>query len=325
MKVSTDVPPISVIVPVHNGEATIGACVESLLRLDYPREQLEIIVVDNRSTDRTRDILNGYPIRVLAEDDVQSSYAARNRGIAASSGDTLAFTDADCVADRGWLRGIVRAIASDGVGGVAGYLSAFRNSSPVERYQAERSIRSDRAFTHPVMPFAQTANAAYRRTVFERIGGFDPAIVFGGDLDFSWRMQRETGLKLVYEACALVWHQHRTSSHGLFKLYEKNAIANCLLAQRYEHYAAYPRARTLLYLAREASWSSLRAAWQASLSRREQATVSYFDTVCYVGAMAGWLRWHAQSAARPARSTSPGWGPSKVLPSSAAAAVKEPS
>ena len=289
-------PKISIIVPVYNGEATIRTCVEALLGLDYPRDRFEVFVVDNKSVDGTRRIVEGYPVTLLQEAAVQSSYAARNLGIAHASGDVLAFTDADCVPERGWLRAIVSAIEPSDVGGVAGAIEAFRADSAVERYQARRAIRADRAYKHKVLPFAQTANAAYKREVFEKIGLFDPTLIYGGDLDFSWRMQSGASLRLVYEALAFVWHRHRTTYKGLFGLYEKNAIANCLLAERYHHYETYPRVRTFLYLSRELLRSGLRSA----LLRRDE-TGGPLDTVRYAGEAWGWLRWQVGAVTLPAR------------------------
>jgi glycosyltransferase involved in cell wall biosynthesis len=289
-------PKISIIVPVYNGEATIRTCVEALLGLDYPRDRFEVCIVDNKSVDGTRRIVEGYPVTLLQEAAVQSSYAARNLGIAHASGDVLAFTDADCVPERGWLRAIVSAIEPSDVGGVAGAIEAFRADSAVEKYQARRAIRADRAYKHKVLPFAQTANAAYKREVFEKIGLFDPTLIYGGDLDFSWRMQSAGGLRLVYEALAFVWHRHRTTYKGLFGLYEKNAIANCLLAERYHHYETYPRVRTFLYLSRELLRSGLRSA----LLRRDE-TGGPLDAVRYAGEAWGWLRWQVGAVTLPAR------------------------
>jgi len=298
-------PFISVIVPVYNGEATIQTCVESLLELDYPRERFEVLIVDNRSTDGTRAILRRYPVRVLEETEAQSSYAARNLGIRESRGEVLAFTDADCVVEHGWLRAIARAIAPSDVGGVAGPIESYASDSPIERYQANRALRAERAYHHHVLPFAQTANAAYRRSVFDGVGLFNPAIIFGGDLDLSWRMQRELGLRLVYEPLAFVWHRHRTTVHGLFALYEKNAIANCLLAQRYDHYAEYPRLRTLAYLARECLRSALRGAVPRGARARERVWASRLDAVRYAGEIWGWLRWHVGAVTLPAVASAP--------------------
>lgn len=294
MSETQTLPLVSVVVPVYNGEATIRTCVEALLGLDYPSDRLELIVVDNKSTDGTRKILNAYPITVLEESSVQSSYAARNLGLGHARGDVIAFTDADCVPERGWIRAIVGAIAPPDVGGVAGAIEAFSADSPVERYQASRAIRADRAYKHKVLPFAQTANAAYKREVFEKIGLFDPTLIYGGDLDFSWRMQSVGGLRLVYEAMAFVWHRHRTTYKGLFGLYEKNAIANCLLSQRYHHYETYPSMRTFLFLSRELLRSGLRSAF----ARRDDGSL---DAVRYAGEAWGWLRWQLGAVTLPAR------------------------
>jgi len=251
-------PRVSVIVPVRDGAESIGRCLDALCGLDYPDHAIEVVVVDNRSTDSTREIVATYPVRLVEERGVQSSYAARNRGVVASTGEVLAFTDADCIPDRGWLRALVWPLAAPDVGGVAGAIEPYDTASTVERYQARHSIRAERAFAHPVLPFAQTANVAYPRALVEALGGFDASLPFGGDLDFSWRMQRTTGRRLVFEPAALVRHRHRTTWRGLVALYEKNAIANCLLAGRYPTYASYPELRTFAYCARECARSALR-------------------------------------------------------------------
>ena len=286
-------PKISIIVPVYNGEATVRTCVEALLGLDYPRDRFEVLVVDNKSIDGTRRIVEGYPVTLLQEAAVQSSYAARNLGIAHASGDVLAFTDADCVPERGWLRAIVAAIEPSDVGGVAGAIEAFRADSAVEKYQARRAIRADRAYKHKVLPFAQTANAAYKREVFEKIGLFDPTLIYGGDLDFSWRMQRTTGRRLVFEPTALVRHRHRTTWRGLMALYEKNAIANCLLSGRYPTYASYPELRTFAYCARECARSALRGMRRAPRADGGGSDEHWAEAARFVGEMRGWLRWRA--------------------------------
>lgn len=285
-------PRVSVIVPVRDGAATIGSCLGALAALDYPRERLEVVVVDNRSRDDTRDVVARHPVRLVCEDAVQSSYAARNRGVAAASGAILAFTDADCVPDRAWLRALVAPFVSADVGGVAGAIEAFAATSTVERFQARRAIRAERAFAHPVLPFAQTANAAYPRDLVVALGGFDARLPFGGDLDFSWRLQRETGRRLAYAPDALVRHRHRTTWGGLAALYEKNAIANCLLGERHAYYASYPALRTFAYCARECLRSVARGVLR--LPRANGTPDEHFaEAVRFAGEMRGWLRWRA--------------------------------
>ena len=135
-------PRVTVVVPVHNGAAMIGTCLEALVGLDYPAQALEIVVVDNRSTDDTRAIVRARPVRLVEETRVQSSYAARNRGVLVSQGDVVAFTDADCVPDRQWLRALVAPLANPQVGGVAGGIEPYQARTLVERYQARRALRA---------------------------------------------------------------------------------------------------------------------------------------------------------------------------------------
>jgi len=286
-------PRVSVIVPVRDGAESIGRCLDALCGLDYPDHAIEVVVVDNRSTDSTREIVATYPVRLVEERGVQSSYAARNRGVVASTGEVLAFTDADCIPDRGWLRALVWPLAAPDVGGVAGAIEPYDTASTVERYQARHSIRAERAFAHPVLPFAQTANVAYPRALVEALGGFDASLPFGGDLDFSWRMQRTSGRRLVFEPAALVRHRHRTTWRGLVALYEKNAIANCLLAGRYATYASYPELRTFAYCARECARSALRGMRGAPRADGGGSDEHWAEAARFVGEMRGWLRWRA--------------------------------
>jgi len=289
-------PMVSVVVPVRDGAATIRTCLEALLAQDWPRRALELIVVDNRSTDATRAVVAAYPVRLLDEHRVQSSYAARNRGVEASQGDLLAFTDADCVPDPGWVRALAAAFEDHRVGLAAGPIEAWRSDRLVERYQAVRALRAERAVHHPVLPFAQTANAACPRLVFDAVGGFDAACTFGGDLDFCWRVQRSTGLRLAYEPAAVVRHRHRTTWRGLFALYQKNAIANCLLAERWAHYATYPSPRTAAFLGREMVRSGLRLLATGPAGRGDPGQAPLPEMVRWAGELSGWLRWRFGTA-----------------------------
>jgi len=286
-----ELPTVTVVVPVHDGETTIRTCIEALLVQDWPRQALELIVVDNRSTDATRAVVASYPVRLVEERRVQSSYAARNRGVAASHGELLAFTDADCVPDPGWVRALAAAFEDHRVGLAAGSIAAWRADRLVERYQAVRALRAERTVHHPVLPFAQTANAACPRVVFDAVGGFDAACAFGGDLDFCWRVQRNTGLRLVYEPGAVVRHRHRTTWRGLFALYQKNALANCLLAERWAHYAAYPSLRTAAFLGREMLRSGVRVLVTGPAGQGDPGRAPLPEMVRWAGELSGWLRW----------------------------------
>jgi glycosyltransferase involved in cell wall biosynthesis len=208
-------PFISVVVPVWNGQRTISDCLASILRADYPSDRHEVVVVDNASTDRTPGIVREYPVRCEYEPDRGPS-AARNRGIAVSRGEIVAFIDADCIATTRWLRELADGFAEQEPFGVAGEIVAYPPSTPAERYNAMRMSRWQSFALSLSRPFAVTANAAFRRETFDRIGLFDRRLRTGQDKDFGWRFF-DAGLKLVYREGALVFHRHRPTGWSLFR------------------------------------------------------------------------------------------------------------
>jgi glycosyltransferase involved in cell wall biosynthesis len=214
---SNELPFVSVVIPVLNGEATIGACLSAVVKSDYPKQRFEILLIDNGSTDRTAEIVRHYPVRVL-EEPRRGPAQARNRGIQASRGDVIAFTDADCLVSTGWIREVVAAFANPDVGAVAGEILPFPPHTPAERHAARiRHLSPERYLRRPIFPFAVTANLAFRREVFSQIGLFDPTSPRGGEsTDFCTRFFRHTGLRLELARRAVVFHRHRQSARALF-------------------------------------------------------------------------------------------------------------
>lgn len=231
---------ISVVVPVLNGEKSIGNCLESMARLAYPKSKFEVIVVDNGSTDRTVEIVQNFKREhnvdvELYFQSIRSSYAARNTGVKNAKGGIVAFTDADCVASRDWLTNAEAYFSDMTIGGVAGEVLSESGNSIVERYTADSEILSQkRKFNSGSLPYAQTANAIYRKELFSKIGYFDE-VLSGGDADYSWRMLLNTDYKIVYAEDATVLHKHRTSLKGLFKQTFKHGYGYELLKNKYEH------------------------------------------------------------------------------------------
>ena len=211
-------PFVSVIVPALDAQTLIKACLISLLRMDYPRERREILVVDNGSKDGTAEIIKQFPVRYLWEGRRGVSYA-RNRGIETCKGDILAFTDPDCLVSRSWLLELTRAFEGEGVGGVAGEIVPFPGKTPAEQYAARRRSHSQkRPMNHPLHPFAMTPNVAYRREVFQQMGLFDARFRGGGweDADLCWRFFEGTNFKLAYAPNAVVFHRYRTTVREFF-------------------------------------------------------------------------------------------------------------
>src|SRR6266446_2916282 len=125
-------PRASVIVAAYNAQATLSECLESLLQLDYPHSHLEVLCVDNASTDATARILARYDGRVRTlREPRRGPAAARNTGVRHASGEVVAFTDADCVVERVWLRHLVSPLRDPRVGVVGGRIRS-RGRNPIE-------------------------------------------------------------------------------------------------------------------------------------------------------------------------------------------------
>ena len=227
-------PFVSVIIPVLNGERTIRDCLVSLLRMDYPPDRREIVLVDNGSTDRTAEIVSSLPVQYLLEKR-RGAALARNRGIGASRGEILAFTDADCVVSTGWLRELVEALNDDKVDAVVGEVVAYPPKTPAERYTALRKpLWQAGALKNPRSPWFLEGSAAFRREVFERVGLFDPR--FGGgseDIDFSWRFFQCGEFELRYRPKAVVFHRHRASARALFEQRKGYGRGQAILCRKY--------------------------------------------------------------------------------------------
>lgn len=167
---------VSVIVPAHNAAHTLGPCLASVL--DGPWADLEMVVVDDGSTDDTVAVAKalGDPrIRILSLSSRQGPAAARNAGVRQSVGAFLLFLDADCTVSPDWVGSAIAPFDDGAVVAVEGAIH-YENDSPTFRHRVPVNPFYNFDAVHPInrggRDFA-AANIAYRRSVFERLGGFD--------------------------------------------------------------------------------------------------------------------------------------------------------
>jgi GT2 family glycosyltransferase len=206
-------PLVSVVIPVWNDAARLAACLNALEGQSYAAERIEILVVDNGSDDDIAALLRRWPrIRLLKEERV-GSYASRNRGVSASSGEVLAFTDADCVPLPDWIaEGVACLQRTPNCGLVGGRLEPCtpQRGRPSLAELYDRTFNLRQAFYVSRLQFAATANLFAWRHVFDRTGGFSNELFSGGDVEWGRRV-RAHGYELVYCDAAGVRHAGRSS------------------------------------------------------------------------------------------------------------------
>jgi cellulose synthase/poly-beta-1,6-N-acetylglucosamine synthase-like glycosyltransferase len=243
MVMSNSYPTVSIVIGIYNGETKIADCLTSLLAQNYPKDRFDIIVVENGSTDRTTEIVQQFPVK-LVHNEARGLAPARNLGVSLSSAEIIATTDDDCTAPPDWLYELTRPFADPEVGGAGGQILAYRHPerTPVEQFSEEHSpLVNYISGSHEFLPHLCGAHAAYRRELILRIGGFNPKMLTGEDIDISWRIQLETGKRIVYTPKAVIYHRHRSTRLGLARLYRHYGLGEILLDTMYRHYSGYPR------------------------------------------------------------------------------------
>jgi glycosyltransferase involved in cell wall biosynthesis len=231
---------VSVVVCTRNRAGALPDCLDSLRRLEH--EALDFIVVDNApSDDSTSEV-----VRALAADDGRFQYVrepqpglsyARNRGLAHTTSEVIAYTDDDVRVDPLWIRGLLRGFARrPDVGCVTGLVASASLELPVEQYfdgrvgwsssceatvyDAHGGPAGAALYPYAAGVFGTGANFAVRSELLRGIGGFDLCLGAGSpcaggeDFDIFVRFIR-AGYSIAYEPAALVWHEHRSGQDDL--------------------------------------------------------------------------------------------------------------
>jgi GT2 family glycosyltransferase len=250
-------PLVTLAVCTRDRPEDLAICLNALTQLDYPH--LDLLVIDNApSSDATeRLIRENYPqVCYVCEPRPGLSWA-RNRTIVEAKGEIIAWTDDDVIVDPGWVKALVKNFAEDpAVMAVTGLVVPYELETE-SQYLFERHGGFGRGFERKSwrvggqkMPwqmlgagqYGTGANMSFRRSVFEHIGGFDPALGAGTvtngceDLEIFFRVLK-AGYGLVYDPSVLVRHRHRRNytqlrsqltndGIGLYAYFIRGAIAD---------------------------------------------------------------------------------------------------
>lgn len=213
-----DVTPfVSVVIPVFNDPEGIITTLQSVTTQTYPRDRYEVLVVDNGSSDETLAVTEEFAqqseglVQVLQENTIQSSYAARNRGIEQSTGEVIAFIDANMSVNEGWLDSVVEEMASRDLTIVGCDVEVYIPKGEKTTFATYNQLFDlpveDLIAQHSVIP---TCCLTVRRWIFDEFGMFDPYLISGGDGEFSNRLS-EAGIDPHYLSSVSMYHPARTS------------------------------------------------------------------------------------------------------------------
>ena len=247
-------PAVSIIIPAYNRAAQLERCLRSLFVLGYPHDLLEIIVVDDASTDTTTTMLarlaseaktSNIALRVIRQRTRQGVAVGRNTGAQSARYDILAYIDSDCVASAQWLNELIPAFQDNAVAAVGGMIRAYERASMLGRYEDVRSSlfmgqRAQQASLNSSLTYLPTANLLVRKTAWRQLDGFAP-LTFGEDVDFCRRLLASNA-RLLYLPSGIVYHDYRTTLWAFLRIHASYASAEATLQ------SIYPEQRRVLVL-----------------------------------------------------------------------------
>lgn len=217
----------SVVIPAYNEEETIDEAIITLKEQTVGRENIEVIVVDNNSTDDTSAVAREAGADKVVFEKRQGTNFAREAGYNVSTGEIIAFLDADCVPREDWLFRLGEYLKDKSVGAVSGpYDYGLKG---IKKFLAD--IYSYRIL--PAAPYLLNAifrrkagvliggNFAVRRGIIEAIGGFPPLAFWGDDSAIAMLVARKAGKVIFVPDVAIGSSPRRLEKEGFFGLTAK--------------------------------------------------------------------------------------------------------
>jgi glycosyltransferase involved in cell wall biosynthesis len=230
-------PLVSIIIPAYNCENTISKCLDSLLNLDHPN--VEIIIIDDGSTDSTGDILKRYAnIRIIKSENSGPS-RARNIGTREAKGEFIAFTDADCIVAKDWLIELFKGFQDERTAGVGG-----DQQSPDDETSFGRNIQDFMKVMGFVSDYMKTGdkfiktkhnptcNVMYRKKALIEAGLFDEKLWPGEDVDIDLKISR-LGYDLYFTPGAVVRHYRPQTKQSFSRMMRRYGWAQGYLVRKY--------------------------------------------------------------------------------------------
>ncbi len=247
-------PAISIVIPSYNRVNELERCLRTLFTLTYPHHLIEILVVNDASTDTTSTMLHqlaheaktyNMQLRSIHHAQQQGVAISRNTGAEAAAHDLIAYIDSDCVASPSWLTDLVPLFQDQRIAAVGGMIRGYDRRSMLGRYEDTCSslymgVRLQQVRLEGPLTYLPTANLLIRRSTWQQIGGFAP-LTQGEDVDFC-RRTLLSGASIRYVPQGIVYHDYRATLKSFLKIRAAYASAEAALFQR------HPTERRILIL-----------------------------------------------------------------------------
>lgn len=220
-------PMASVIVITRNRSTSLARTLEALTHLDYPA--YEVIVADNASTDDTAKVAAEFSARYLFCPLSYGISRCRKEGVEAARGEIIAFCDDDCVPVQDWLQHIVRRLQNEQDLGLLGGQVINIGFEAAHQYKGRqkwtnRNGKLAFAADPKEAEFFGNANLAFRKAVYQMVGGYDPFfIACMAELDLTMKVRRH-GFRIDYEPAAVVRHHHTGVNYKRGRFFYDNQL-----------------------------------------------------------------------------------------------------
>ena len=201
---------ISVVVAAFNEEKYLPACLESLLKQNFPKDAYEIIVVDNNSIDKTAEIAEQYHARVVREHRQGNTFAI-SKGMSSAKGEIIATLDADTIALPGWLENMRETFLNPEVVAATGP-GLVKTGNKILDFISEKFFDLFILINFAIgKPHLCGFNLAVRKKAFDEIGGVDEKFTMSSDVDLGLRVKKRGKVVFVGKMKALTstrrWHK----------------------------------------------------------------------------------------------------------------------